>query len=200
MEVDRNKVNRFWEEFSVLSQEIIKSPDNNKVIERVDYLVKELGGYDWEYGPSEKGEYYFCLSPNLQEELLKKVDEIVSLAPVIYDWEIISGKPRKKEFLKGWTMFNEDNTEILVDTDNWKCVVYKFPDNTYDIDFKISGVEGNEDTQYLAVDIHLTNLLGERNYLRLIKGVNIVPEFSKEAIGRTVMVKDLTNYISPASQ
>ena len=44
-----------------------------------------------------KGEIYFCLSPNLQEDLIDEIDEIISLAPNLIGWEfILSSLPLDK--------------------------------------------------------------------------------------------------------
>jgi hypothetical protein len=135
------------------------------------------------------------LSPNRQESQIEEVDEIISLAPSLAGWEFISCKPRKTEILS-WYMLNEKNEKIMVDARNWKCVVYKFPDNTVDLDIKVEEVRGDIDTQYTAVDIHLTNLLGERNYLKIVKQINIVSEFSEKERGRSIPVNDLFKVIS----
>ena len=95
-----------------------------------------------------------------------------------------------------FVILNESDEEIIVDTHNWKCIVYKFPDKTVDLDIKVEGVKGDIDTQYFAVNIHLTNLLGERNYLKVIKGVTIVSEFSEKDSARAIGVNDIFNVLA----
>jgi hypothetical protein len=78
-----------------------------------------------------------------------------------------------------------------MDTRGWQCVVYKFKDNTVDLDVKINNIEGELDTRCSAVNIHLTNILGERNYLKIIKNVAVVLEFSQTDGRRAIPISDL---------
>ena len=195
MEINK-KYNEFWSEFSVLSRKILDNPLDDETINKVDALVYDLGEFDWEYGPSKKREYYFALSPNLRLDLLDEVDKIVSLAPEMPDWEIISCKPKKEEELDQWSMLNQNEEEIEIDTTGWSCILYKFQDGTYEIDVKVGPINGDEDTKYTAVTIQLTNILGERKYLTAIANFKIVDEFSSEISNRSILVKDLDSYIS----
>jgi hypothetical protein len=56
-------------------------------------------------------------------------------------------------------------------------------------------VNGDSDTQYYALDIHLTNLLGERNYLRIVKNVKIVLEFSEKDASLAFPINDLFDHL-----
>ncbi len=193
--VERTRIDGFWKAISPLLEKVLTNPENEGLIKQIDNLVSTFGDYDWEYGPSNKTEYYFCLSPNFQEDLIDEVDEIVSFAPSLSGWEYLSCKPRKPEVFS-WVMLNENDEEITVDTRKWKCVVYKFPDNTVDLDVKIDDVRGNSDTQNLAVDIHLTNVLGERNYIKIVKGVSIVSQFAEKDRLRSIPVHELFEVIA----
>jgi hypothetical protein len=167
----------FWKQIAPLLIEALNDPEGIELTNKIDSVVKDFSGYDWEYGPSKVEEFYFSLSPGSQVKNFEEIDEVISLAPRLRGWEFISGKPRKEELLN-FLMLNENNEEISIETQNWECVVYRFPDQTVDLDVKLDGINGNTDTQYYALDIHLTNLLGERNYLRVVKNFNIVSEFS----------------------
>ncbi len=189
------KIHEFWNVFSSISEEVLVTPNDDKLIAKIDSSVRDLGDYDWEYGPSQTKRFYFALSPNLQIHLLEEVDYIVSLAPAIDNWEIISCKPKKKEFLEEWEILNERGEKIIVNTKNWKCVIYKFPDDTIELDVVIENVDGNDEIKYLAVDIHLSNILGERKYIQKIKTFSILNEFPEDIKKRAVRVRDLDKYI-----
>jgi hypothetical protein len=189
-----SKAKAFWNATVPLLKQVLVEPESDELIKQIDKVVSDFGDYDWEYGPSKKTQFYFCLSPNFREELIDEIDKIISLAPTLNGWEYISCKPRKEELPK-WNMLNENDEEITIDARSWKCVVYKFPDQTIDIDIKIEGIKGNLDTQRMAVDIQLTNLLGERNYIKIVKGVNIVSEFSEKDKGRAIPVNELYEVI-----
>lgn len=190
-----DKADSFWKSLTPLLDQVLKDPENDTLINQIDDLVSKLGEYDWEYGPGKKAEFYFCISPNLNADLIPQIDEIISHAPVLDGWEFISCKSRKEDVFS-WMMLNENGEEITIDTHGWKCVVYKFSDGTVDLDVKISGVKGDSDIQQLAVNIHLTNLLGERNFIKVVKGFNIVSEFAEKDKGRSIPVNDLFKLIA----
>jgi hypothetical protein len=87
----------FWNAMSVLLNNIASDPENNSLIQQVNVLVDTLGDFDWEYGPLDSSGYYFCLSPNGQENLVQAIDEIIALAPKLVGWKFIACKPRKPE-------------------------------------------------------------------------------------------------------
>jgi hypothetical protein len=180
----------FWGQLSPLLTKVLGDPENADLINQIDTVVKEFSDYDWEYGPSKTERFYFCLSPAWQEKSIGEIDEAILLAPKLEGWEFISCKPRKADVL-GFLILNERNEEVSIQTQNWKCVVYKFQDQTVDLDVMVDGVNGDRDTEYHALNIHLTNLLGERNYLRIVKNVKIVSEFSEKDSPRAFPINGL---------
>lgn len=195
MGVDKLKVESFWQKFNLLAKAIIRKPDDSEIICILDTYVHQLGDYDWEYGPSKKKELYFCLSPNMRVDLIEEVDDIIRKAPEIEYWEIISCKPKKKELISKFFIENEKGEEILIDTKGWKCIAYKFPNGTYDLDILLNKIEGNEETKYLAIDIHLTNLMGERKYITLIEGVTIVSSIEGEIKQKSFSVESISKFV-----
>lgn len=189
------KIHEFWSFISGISKELAATPNNDNLINKIDSAVYAFGDYDWEYGPSQSKDFYFALSPNLRIDLIQEVEYIVSLAPVIENWEIISCKPKKFEPLEKWNMYNEKGEKIVVNTKEWECIIYKFPDNTIELDILINNLEGNDEIKYLAVDIHLSNIMGEKKYIQTISNFKIVAEFSGETGKRAVKVRDIEMYI-----
>ena len=188
-------IHSFWNEVNSFSKEIILMPDDDVLIKKVDAAVRSLGDYDWEYGPADEHLYYFALSPNFKVELLPEIDYIVYLAPAIDGWEIVSCKPQKSELLEEFEIQNEGDAPSLIDTKGWECIIYKYPDQTIELDIRINNIEASDDIKYLAVDIHLSNLLGERKYIEKIKSVSIVNEFPEDIKARCVPVRDIDSYI-----
>lgn len=184
----------FWKEISPLLTKVLGDPENAGFINQIDTVVKEFAGYDWEYGPSKVKRFYFCLSPGWQEKYIEEIDEIILNAPKLEGWEFMSCKPRKEEILS-FLILNERQEEILIQTQEWKCVMYRFKDQTVDLDVMVDEVNGDSDTQNYALNIHLTNLLGERNYLKLVKNVKIVSEFSEKDASLAFNVNDLFGHL-----
>jgi len=194
--VTKEKVACFWNKFRDISEAIVKEPNNSTLINKLDEDVNELGEFDWEYGPSNIKEYYFCLSPNFQKELSPIIEEIISVAPELKDWEFLAYKP-KKEWVGEWMMLNDDGEEIIINSEDWECMVYKFQDGTYDLDVKINqDLNTNDKTFENAVDVLLTNVLGEKKYMELVVDVKIVEAFEKENKDQATLVKHLDRYIT----
>jgi hypothetical protein len=192
--MDHSKVAEFWKTIFPVLERVLTDHENDQLIMQLDSIVSAYCDFDWEYGPSEKTDFYFCLSPNLREELIDEIDDVISRAPNLIGWEFICGKPRKPGVVN-WVMLNEREEEITIDAHSWRCVVYKFPDNTVDLDIKLTGVNGNLDTQCIAVDILLTNILGERSFIKVVKGVNIVSEFEERNAEKSIVIEDLFKVI-----
>lgn len=188
-------IKSFWNHLTPLLLEINISPENNELIHRIDNFISEEAEFDWEYGPSSTADFYFCLSPNLREELIDDVERMIALAPSIDGWEFIAGKPRKDEIVP-WIMLGENDEEIEVDPSEWRFILYKFKDNTFDIDVKLDGLNGSQDFQYLVVNIFLTSALGEKEFMRLIKNINIVEEFYGGSNAKSIPMIEIYKVIS----
>ncbi|GAA0894541.1 hypothetical protein GCM10009122_42220 [Fulvivirga kasyanovii] len=193
-DMELTDINLFWADFTAIEGELRADPENKDLIDKIDLMVKKLGSYDWEYGPFED-HFYFCISPHFDKELIPSIEEIMNYAPSSNYWEFMVGKPRKKELLSRFVIYDSDNREVVVDTDGWECIIYRFEDGTYDLDVKMNIKLESEDMKYLALDIHLTNILGEKVYLSIIEGIDIVDEFDDEVKNRAVRFNEIAKYI-----
>jgi len=185
MIIDYDKIRFFWEWFTSVSEELLKKGDNSAFIERIDHFITSLDErLDWEIGPVEgelalnyKAEQYLCISPCLNTDRLYLTKEIISYAPTHASWLFLSVKPAKG-WIPRWTMLNELDKVIPIDSTHWKYVLYLFDDGTYDMDVWIDQVDGNSDTQLSAVEIAVTNLLGEERFMRSIKNIQLISDIN----------------------
>ncbi|MEL6625438.1 MAG: hypothetical protein AAFQ83_17545 [Bacteroidota bacterium] len=187
----REKARLFWERFSLLSEDLLSNPESSELIRRLDRLVQELGDFDWEYGPSAVAEFYFSISPNFRVDLIQDVNEIVAVAPRIINWELIAGRPRKREILNEFVITNIYGEDLEVNAKDWMCILYKFKNQTYDLDVQINGLHVDEETQYQAVEIHISNLIGEMIFLSKIKNISIVEDFDSNLESRAIPLVNL---------
>lgn len=178
MSIEMNKVLFFWKWFESVSDALHLNLENVDILSELDNKVKELGPFDWEIGPVDDNLLYLAISPRLNEEYLKITKEIVSYAPSCKGWWILYAKPRK-EYAPVFSMVNEKGKSILVDISDWEYVLFLFEDGTFDIDLRISSIDGNLETKNLAVDVALTGLMGEERFMALIKNIRIVNDFGE---------------------
>jgi len=183
----------FWIKILQVLSKVRVNPEDQVLIKELDDIVFNFGEYEWEYGPSQKTDFYFCLSPNLNAELLDEVDAIILAAPELAGWEFISCKPRKKDVTK-WSMSDQNGNEIVINTLNWRCIVYKYPDDTLELDV-MTDSKTDLDTQYSAVDIHIMNLIGEREYMKYITSFTIVKNFPSDDEHKSIPMDQLHEVI-----
>lgn len=192
-----NNINQFWVFFEEISKRLLIDPENFELIEMLEGKVNQLLGLGWEYGPSNNG-LYFCLSPNNDYNLIDYTRFAISLAPDLLDWKFVVGKPQKVEEIDEFILYNDDGTETRVITTAWRAVVYKFKDGTYDIDILIDeslDVESKD----IALDIALTNMLGEIHCMEKINKVAVVEQFDDDTDKRGFEFRYLPAVLNVAS-
>ncbi len=187
-----NKIIKFWGWFKTVADDLLLDPTNALLVSQLDNRVSQLGRFDWEIGPFEKGVSYFAISPNLNADRLEITRQIMNLSPECEGWKFLPSKP-PKDWQGIWKMKNDSGEEILINSDNWKYVLYQFEDKDFDMDIMIDDIDGNTDTYFMAIDIALTGYLGEENFMHLIKNVKIVSEF--EDPGKATLLKHIKKHI-----
>jgi hypothetical protein len=120
---------------------------------------------------------------------------MIDLALPCEGWHFLPSKPPKTDWKGIWKMKNEVGKEILIDTNNWEYILFKFDDGTFDANIKISDIDGNEDTQNLAVDIALTGYLGEESFMYLINQITIVDQFEDDIKSNSSLLKHIKKHI-----
>jgi hypothetical protein len=189
----KSSIRSFWRWFESISMALFENVNDPDILRELDQKIKVLGPFDWEIGSIEKNVLYLAISPNLNEDLLRETTEIVGYAPLCEGWLFLHVKPRK-EYLPTFTVFNEKQKRISIDIGSWSYVLFKFEDGTFDIDIKINSIDGNSETQKLAIDIALTNLLGEERFINCIKNINIVNEF-EENENKTTQLRYINEHL-----
>ena len=181
MLIDYDKVKQFWKWFISVSDELSKSSEDDRLLKQLDGFVSTIGqDLDWEIGPVElemnikdDAKSYLAISPCLNEELLSKTREIIARAPDCKGWAFFPSKP-VKGWTGSWNMLNELDRVISIDANEWKYILYQFDDATFDMDIWVNNVDGNLTTKYIAVDVVITNLLGEERFMNEIKNISII--------------------------
>jgi len=193
MDID-NRI-EFWNWFKTISDDLFLDPTRSDLIQQIDHLINKLGVFDWEIGPWGEHTYYFAISPNLDSDKLYFTREFIEYAPMCSGWFFLSSKPVKNDWKGIWKMQNEFGKDILVDSNNWKYILYEFEDETFDIDIMIDNVDGDDNTANTAIDIALTSYLGEEDYMTLIKNVKIVDFFEEEHQNKATPIKYIKKHI-----
>lgn len=193
MIVEKEDIEIFWNWFHSVSSKLYINSKDADILKLLDQKVTELGPFEWEIGPIDETLLYLAISPNLDSELLKATTELVKQAPVCKRWIFFAAKPFKP-YSPILNLTNEYGRAISIDISNWTYVLFSFEDGTFDIDVKIDPINGNKETQNLALDIIMANILGEEKYMTLFKNVNIVNHFGDDE-NKATPIKHLNEHI-----
>ncbi|WP_183573929.1 hypothetical protein HDF18_08700 [Mucilaginibacter sp. X5P1] len=194
---DIKKVVKFWDWFKSVSNDLILNPTRNDLTIQIDNHISQLGHFDWEIGPWDENSFYFAISPNLDPNKLNLTHQIIEHAPKCKGWHFLASKP-PKEWQGIWKMKNEKGTEIWINSNNWKYILYAFEDKTFDMDIMIDDINGNDDTINMAIDIALTGFIGEEKFMNLIKNISIIScdeEFSEKATSIKYIAKHIESIL-----
>lgn len=141
MNLNNHQIISFWQWFTSTSQPLYQNIKDEDILAELDQKVQALGPFDWEVGPVDDTLLYLAISPNLDEDLLKATCEIISYAPSCEGWSFLNAKP-KKEYTPIINMAYENGKKISIDIGTWSYILFHFDDDTFDIDIRISAVEG----------------------------------------------------------
>jgi len=194
MAFDANKINKFWDWFKTISDDLLDHENNQTLIYQLDDWVNRLGAVSWEIGPWENDCQFFALSPNLDPDMLTFTQQAIALAPACKGWHFLPSKP-PKEWNGIWQMRNERDIQITVDTEAWQYILYQFDDGVFSIDISITPIDGNQETKKQAVDIALTGYLGEEDYMLLINDIQIIDEFEDAIKSKATLLKDIKQHV-----
>ncbi|MDO3644567.1 hypothetical protein [Mucilaginibacter sp. L3T2-6] len=193
--IDSDSLIKFWDWFKSVSKDLLVDPTRSDLIYQIDSRINKFGRFDWEIGPWKEETYYFTISPNLDTAKLEFTREFVKNAPKCAGWHFLPSKPPKSDWQGIWKMRNEMGKEILVDSNNWKYILYEFQDETFDMDIMIDAVDGDNDTINTAIDIALTGYLGEETFMQLIKNIKIVSSFDVGYQSTATLIKHIKKHI-----
>ncbi len=175
-----NNIEIFWNWFT-LNKELL-SPEvvTEEQIDVLDSKIQSMGDFSWEIGYDEnEGKNFLVISPEGDKDMLEKTYEIINLAPKNINWVFYPFKqPKKWELI--FDLFIEDE-EVRFDAKNWEYILYKYPDNVYDIIIKMpEEFDTYKDYLYNAAIIALEGELGEEFVINRINEIEIVQSFNKE--------------------
>jgi hypothetical protein len=180
------KIDAFWKWFAE-QEDTIKDffsdeaeVDKDKLIEEMNNLVLDLGRFAWEIGPDREGAFYLILSPNRDPELLELSKRIMAASPDLPDWELHPAKPARTWDWK-LRLYDDFFLEREVDASGWQFVLLDRPGNQVEILFEADNLAYfDTETQQMAGETAVTNLLGEEMRIRYVRKVGVSPELREE--------------------
>jgi hypothetical protein len=164
----------FWRWFEGIADKLGSNFDNPTLLEELDRQVARLGGVAWELGPGSSAENSLAISPDGAADLLPLTQQIVSLAPEIPHWEFLPARPARPQNLE-FSIGTTTGSEIDIDARQWRYVLFRFPDGTFDLVLEQGNMgSASDEERFTAAVVLLDGLLGEARRLRSIGCIETV--------------------------
>jgi len=178
------EIDNFWNWLKDNIEYLSPKKITEEYIDFLDKEIEKLGDFSWEIGFDNRiDKKFLTISPEGDVELLELSKTIISKAPNIADWFFYSSKPPKQWKLVFNLLINGEKVQF--NATEWKYVLYKYPDNVYDVVIKVPfSYKPYEDYFYQIGDIAVTGELGEAFVLEYINDIDLVFEFNEKETGK----------------
>lgn len=163
----------FWDWFAQNSTSL-KSDRYDEIL--IDELDQIISNWDlvWEIGPGLTKSNSLTISPNGNKDLLDKAKSVIASAPELDTWEFYYLKQPKEN----WHKANLIDKAVKIDALEWTYILFQYEDKKIEIVLKADNLAHlDQETKELAIDLVLTNLLGEQLRIAKIDFFDIVEEF-----------------------
>jgi hypothetical protein len=171
-----SQIDDFWNWFTRESKDLKSTDSDMKFLRALDTTISSWG-FGWEIGPGIEKDFSFTISPSGDLNLLQLTDRIIERAPILEKWEFYSWKQAKES----WNIVRNFAEMFEFKANDWQYVLLKYPDNKTEILVKTNNLEIlNKKQKELAVDLVLTNLLGEKRKMEEIDFISVVDQFESD--------------------
>lgn len=182
--MNAKKITDFWNWIENNIDHLVPKLITKEYSDLLDEQIGNFGDFGWEIGFDNRiSKNFLTISPEGNRELLEKSKAIINQSPIIEDWIFYSTKPPKQ-----WNLlFNLliDNRKVEFNANEWEYVLYKYPDNLYDVVIKVPESyrqyeEYFNDLGYIAV----SGELGEAFVIEYFSEIELVFSFNEKEKGR----------------
>jgi hypothetical protein len=189
----------FWAWVQTIADELAEDLENGAIIETLNRRVSRLGDISWEVGPGRHAENALTLTPDGDPAKLAVTKHIITFAPSVAGWEFYPAKPAKDWNLM-FSIETENGDIVDVDARTWRYVLFRFPDDTFDLILSQDGLAPvGEDDRYTAAVIVVDGLLGEEVRMALIDTIEPVEALSKKDEPQATSILALPQHLESLS-
>ena len=163
----------FWNWFEKNSDKLQSDKYAKSLLKKLDETISSWK-LCWEIGSGFIKPNSLAISPNGDKELIERTNKIIAGAPQLDSWEFYSFKQRKDNWDKAKLM----DSDVKINAEDWTYILLKYQDNVTEILIKADNLKGlSTETKEIAVDLVLTNLLGEELKIKTIDFIDIIDVF-----------------------
>ena len=173
----------FWDWFQRDEHMFREIIDPAHAVEQMDNQVLAFGLFSWEIGAGKNKPHYFAISPNGDKGRLELSKKIISLAPEMPDWEFYFCKPAKTNWDFTFEAYDRFLVKHTFDASGWDYILEKNGDGNIEIMVKTENMHVMDfDDELNAVDLVITNILGEELTIHHLDAFETVDEFTEGQI------------------
>lgn len=184
---DNDPITAFWQWFyknHALIKEVLDAEDTHPakydIVNALDNHVLGFGRFKWEIGYGTQGGYSLFISPNGDEDLLRKSQEIMDVAPNLPDWEFYPAKPAKDWDLK-FSIYDEQMFIHQIDASDWRFVLIPQKNGKEVVVLEAPNISHLDlGVQTNAGNLVLVNMIGEERKILHVAGILIVKALSTQ--------------------
>ncbi|MGG9962693.1 hypothetical protein [Ferruginibacter sp. SUN106] len=170
------QITEFWNWFAKNSNGFDPSNFDKGLMKELDHKIVNWE-LSWEIGPGFTKEYSLTLSPNGNINLLAQTNNIIDQAPMLDAWEFYSSKQPKQN----WQRAKLIDKGLEFEATDWTYILLQYPDDKVEILVKADNLKSlDKNSKEIAVDLILTNLLGEQIKMTQLDFIDIVNDFENE--------------------
>ena len=161
----------------------------------LDNHINKLGGFAWEVGPGLFSVNQLVITPGGDVNLLPYTKEIISYAPVIFDWEFYYAKPPKEwEFV--FDFEKDDGNTVEINASCWRYVLLRYDDGMFGVIFQTHDLNGFSDIDKIIIsEILLDGIIGEEHRMLFICSIDITEEFDDIHKTKSSDIKNLSSQV-----
>ena len=194
------KIDSFWKWFVQMEDRIAtffaedSEVDKDALIETINNRVLDFGLFAWEIGAGKTKRFHLTLSPNGDAKRLALSRSIIAQAPSLRDWEFYHAKPAKQwDYI--FSIYDDFMMERSIEAFRWEYVLLEYPDDSLELKIVASNINFLDgEAKKAAVDLALTNIVGEECKVNYLKKVSIVEEFDDEYSGMGAPIRELKEH------
>lgn len=193
--MDPKEIIQFWDWIRININFLEPSKITEKFINLLDDEIQKLGNFAWEIGFDDKvNKNFLTISAEGDSELFKESKAILDQAPKIDDWIFYSCKPPKQ--WKFILVLSINGEKVQFNANEWQYVLYKYPDNVYDIIIKVPfSYHIYKEHFYQIGQIAVSAELGEAFVNEYINDIDLVFEFNEKEKDKETNFKHLKSHI-----
>lgn len=175
----------FWDWFQKHEHLYREVSDPEYAVEAMNNQVLSFGLFAWEIGAGKSKPHAFTISPNGNKERLALSEKIISAAPGMPDWEFHFCKQPKDDWDFTFEAYDRFLTKLTFEAKDWEYLLEKNGEGEIEIMVRGENLDVLDlDDELNAVDLVITNILGEEWVIHHLDAFVTVDDFAPEQLPR----------------